>query len=207
MDCGQSNLKFPYWPLLGDLSQPPQQSPPPFALVKATLPPPRPPPGPPQAALSEGASISSAMPPSPPVRAVPPPSSSPSPDSRPSTPPPKRPDVKLLADEDVNAARRAWEKAMYEWMVVHGRACSPAEKCGPCDRTGAQCVREPSMKKCALCLRGHDVCEMWDETVKNNRRRRIRVNPVTRKKVFFHCAWWKVLIGRLRWMGENRIQH
>jgi hypothetical protein len=206
MDRGQSNPKFapfiepPVVSVFGAISQPP-------TTLHPSPPQRQPPPCPlgPQMVLSEGISVSTTMPPSPSVIAVLPPVASPSQRRRPSTPPPKRPGV--LPGEDGRAARRGWEKAMVEWMMAHGTSCAPAEKCGPCDRTGTECVRLPGiMKKCAVCFRGHDVCEMWDDTVKNAGRRRTSAKPATPKKVLSHCAGWKVLIGRLFQRGGNRIR-
>ena len=86
--------------------------------------------------------------------------------------PPPYPKLKGLPSADQKVARRAYEKAMYQYMKKHG-APSP-EVCGPCKRTGATCIRHPIMHKCALCFRGHDVCEVWDDSVKSAGRRRLR---------------------------------
>jgi len=65
---------------------------------------------------------------------------------------------------------------MFDWLNAHGTPSLDSAKCGPCERTGVACVRHLSMKKkCALCFRGHDVCEMWDESVLSVRRRRVSV--------------------------------
>lgn len=84
--------------------------------------------------------------------------------------PPPPPVLKGLALAERNAVRRAFEKAMYQYLVQHGTLS--AEVCGPCERTGTPCIRHPVVKKCALCFRAHDVCEIWDESVENIGRRR-----------------------------------
>jgi hypothetical protein len=56
------------------------------------------------------------------------------------------------------------------------------EPCGPCLRTKTECIRYSILRKCALCFRGHDVCEIWDESVLSNRRRRINLIPKFSRK-------------------------
>ena len=92
---------------------------------------------------------------------------------------PPTPSFTGLSLVERNALKRKYEKAMYEYMTYHGTV-STTEICGPCERTNARCVRLASMKKCALCFRGHDVCEMWDESVANIGRR--RANTKSQKK-------------------------
>ena len=93
--------------------------------------------------------------------------------------PPPRPSVKGLLAPEANAVRRNWERKMYQYLRTTGNLS--AEPCGPCSRTRTPCIRHPMMGKCAVCFRGHDVCEMWDETVRNNGRRRIG-SKTTQKK-------------------------
>jgi hypothetical protein len=93
--------------------------------------------------------------------------------------PPVCPSFKGLSVPDRNAVKRAFEKVMYEWMCQNGTPTEEGEVCGPCERTGSACIRLPAMRKCAVCYRGHDVCEMWDETVQNLGRRRL--NPKNQK--------------------------
>ena len=94
--------------------------------------------------------------------------------------PPTPPSVKRLDLVERNAVKREYEKSMYKYMAQHG-TLSTTEICGPCERNHTPCIRLPAMKKCALCFRGHDVCEMWDETVTNAGRRRTN-HPKNQKK-------------------------
>ena len=94
-------------------------------------------------------------------------------------PPPTPPPFIGLDLAERNLIKRKYEKAMYEYMYQYGTV-STTEICGPCDRTNAPCIRFPGMRKCALCFRGHDVCEMWDETVANIGRR--RAHPKNQKR-------------------------
>ena len=85
--------------------------------------------------------------------------------------PPRRPNTKGLMLPQKNAAIREYEKNVYNYLNEHGKLST--EPCGPCQRTGTRCIRHPAIsKKCALCYRGHDVCEYWDESVENTARRR-----------------------------------
>lgn len=115
------------------------------------------------------------------------PSSTPRDEAVPETPspnnsdnPPPRPSVKGLSTPEANAVRRNWEREMYQYLRATGELS--AEPCGPCSRTRTPCIRHPMMGKCAVCFRGHDVCEMWDETVRNNGRRRIGSKKTQRKE-------------------------
>jgi len=94
--------------------------------------------------------------------------------------PPIPPSWKGLDLLERNAVKREYEKSMYKYMSQHG-TLSTTEICGPCERNHTPCIRLPTMKKCALCFRGHDVCEMWDETVTNMGRRRTN-HPKNQKK-------------------------
>jgi hypothetical protein len=87
----------------------------------------------------------------------------PSPHMRATNDPPPFPNMKGLTPVERNAARRVFEKAMYQYIDQHGTLST--EVCGPCQRTGTRCIRHPIVRKCALCFRGHDVCEIWDDSV------------------------------------------
>jgi hypothetical protein len=97
--------------------------------------------------------------------------------------PPSSPDTKGLPVRRRLTLRKQYEKQMYKYIITQGSAS--LEACGPCDRTKKECIRLPGFPKCALCLRGHDVCEMWDETVESSGRRRVgkRVTEGADKKV------------------------
>ena len=86
--------------------------------------------------------------------------------------PPPFPVLKGLTLAERNAVRRSFEKAMFAYLTQHGTLSNDSEVCGPCSRTGTLCIRHPLVKKCALCFRSHDVCEIWDDSVQNIRRRR-----------------------------------
>lgn len=155
-------------------------------------------PRPPAMAPSPGAAPSSSAIPSS-IALVPSPSASPprlnsaSCPGSPSAPPP-RPDLRPLTADQAKVARRAWERVMYQWMTQHGAPAS--DTCGPCDRTGSACIRHSVVKKCALCFRGHDVCEMWDESVVNIGRRRASMQNHMPNKVCPDLGAWSVVVVR-----------
>ena len=94
--------------------------------------------------------------------------------------PPAFPNLEGLSLAERNAVRRSFEKLMFIYLTQHGTLSNDSEVCGPCSRTGTRCIRHPVIKKCALCFRRHDVCEMWDDSVQNNGRR--RATPKSQKK-------------------------
>jgi hypothetical protein len=104
---------------------------------------------------------------------------------------PTRPDLKGLSPEERRSASKIYERDMMLWIMENGTLSERA--CGPCERTGTLCVRHPIERKCAVCLRRHDVCEYWDENVINHGRRRVGIRsdnvtseselPRLRKKV------------------------
>ena len=94
--------------------------------------------------------------------------------------PPPRLLFKGLEAAERHAARREFEKAMFNYINRHGTLSESTKVCGPCERTRTSCVRHPLIKKCSICFRGHDVCEKWDATVENMGRR--RVGPKTPRR-------------------------
>src|ERR1700734_2290145 len=94
--------------------------------------------------------------------------------------PPRKPEYSSLSLIERNDMRRRYEKDMFRYVVQHGTVS--IEPCGPCLRTKTECIRHPILRKCALCFRGHDVCEIWDESVLSNRRRRINRIPTFSRK-------------------------
>jgi hypothetical protein len=93
---------------------------------------------------------------------------------------PPFPILKGLTLAERNVVRREFEKVMYVYLIQHGTPSAEAEKCGPCQRTGSPCIRHPRHKKCALCFRRHDVCEMWDDSIENIKRRRAHTRTYKR---------------------------
>jgi hypothetical protein len=94
--------------------------------------------------------------------------------------PPTPPSFKGLNLVERNALKRKYEKSVYKYMSRHG-TLSTTDICGPCERTNTPCIRLPTLKKCSLCYKGHDVCEIWDASVTNFRRRRSS-HPQNRQK-------------------------
>jgi len=93
---------------------------------------------------------------------------------------PPRPSFKGLSHLEANEIRRGWEKLMYRFLSTYGTLSN--EPCGPCARTRTQCIRHPIMNKCTLCFRGHDVCEMWDDSVQNAGRRRVGTKKTQKRE-------------------------
>jgi hypothetical protein len=94
--------------------------------------------------------------------------------------PPTHPSVKGLNLVERNVLKREYEKSVYKYMSRHG-TLSTTDICGPCERTNTPCIRLPTMKKCSLCYKGHDICETWDTSVTNVGRRRSS-HPQNRQK-------------------------
>jgi hypothetical protein len=95
--------------------------------------------------------------------------------------PPPFPNLKDLPIAERNIVRRVYEKQMYTFLNENGTLSD--DPCGPCERTKARCIRHPTLKKCALCFRGHDVCETWDESVVSVGRRRLNPKRIPLKSV------------------------
>jgi hypothetical protein len=104
--------------------------------------------------------------------------------------PPPLPNLKDLSIAERNIVRRVYEKQMYIFVSENGTLSN--DPCGPCSRTKSRCIRHPTLRKCAICFRGHDVCETWDESVVSAGRRRIhpkRIPLESVKKVgFLECV-------------------
>ena len=103
-------------------------------------------------------------------------STRPAPEIIPTVMPEKPRDFKLLPLAERNKVRKDYERDMMLWIMGNGTVAD--RPCGPCERTGTPCVRHPCSNKCAICLRRHDVCEYWDESVANVGRRRVGVRDI-----------------------------
>jgi hypothetical protein len=101
----------------------------------------------------------------------------------PSNLPPQKPlkaQLNGLSVAECNDLRRRYEKDMVRYLEQHGSLST--EPCGPCLRTNTECIRHPVQNRCARCLRRHDVCEMWDDSVISVGRRRLNRLPKSSKK-------------------------
>jgi hypothetical protein len=94
--------------------------------------------------------------------------------------PPEKPSINGLSLPERNDLRRRYEKDMVRFVEQHGTIST--EPCGPCLRTNTECIRHPVLSRCARCFRGHDVCEMWDDSVLSSGRRRLNRLPKSSKK-------------------------
>jgi len=117
--------------------------------------------------------------------------------------PPPRPCFKGLSSNEANHIRRSWEKLIYQYVRAYGTLSN--EPCGPCSRTQTPCIRHPLIKKCAICFRGHDVCEMWDASVQNIHRRRVGTRRVQKKETEVEYLVKRLILralakGRVVWV-------
>jgi hypothetical protein len=97
--------------------------------------------------------------------------------------PPQKPSkaqLNGLSLPERNGLRRRYEKGMVRYVEQHGSLST--DPCGPCLRTNTECIRHPLLNKCGRCFRGHDVCEMWDNSVISVGRRRLNRLPKSSKK-------------------------